>query len=320
MTRSATVPMLCLAALLAGPLPAAARSGTVDRELHESFDVARGDRLVLSHGDGEVRISPWDGDVLEVRVAYHADYSEGGLAVTAERDFTVDFERSGREVRVTGRETGGDGLRIGWSSMNVSRHLYTVRAPAWLELELRGDDGDVRIADWTGRTSVRLEDGDLTVERFTGALEVVLEDGDLTLRDGRLQGSRLELEDGDVLLQGVAGELRLTTADGDVVARSLSPTGAFVQSRDGDVDLGVLPTEALDLEVRTADGGVRVELEAGVSARFRVESRDGAVRVDLPEALDLEETDRAVGGSLGSGDGRILVRTEDGSVSLRSAH
>lgn len=318
MRRWLLPPALFLAALLAAAPAARAKTGTVDRELDESFDVVPGDRLVLRHGDGEVRISPWDRDVLEVHVVYRADYSEGGLAVSSERDFEVDFERSGREVRVTGRELGGDGLRIGWSTMNVHQHLYTVRAPAWLELEVLGDDGDVRLADWTGPSRLRLEDGDVLVERFAGILEVVLEDGDLTLRDSRLDGSRLDLEDGDVDLQAVAGQFRLTTVDGDVTARSLSPLQVFVQSEDGDVDLGVVPTEGLDLEVRTADGDVRLELAAGVSARFEVETRHGDVRTDLPAALDLEEAEHAAGGRLAGGDGRIYVRTEDGVVSLRS--
>jgi len=316
MRRPCATLVLSLAVLLGGGAAARAASGTVDRELDESFDVEPGDRLVLRHEDGDVRISPWDRDVLEVHVVYRADYSEGGLGMSSERDFTVDFERRGRDIRVTGREIGGGGVRIGWSTMKVHEHLYTVRAPAWLELELRGEDGDVEVADWTGSTDARLEDGDLTVEGYTGALEAVLEDGDLTLRDCRLQGSRFELEDGDVDLARVGGDFRLTTVDGDVTARGLSPHRVSIQSQDGDVDLQILPVEPLDLEVRTADGDARLELGDGVSARFEVATADGVVRVDLPPATELGEHAHGATGSLGEGAGRILVRTEDGAVSL----
>jgi hypothetical protein len=309
--------VLSLAVLAGGGTAVRAASGTVDRELHESFDVQHGDRLVLRHEDGDVRISPWDRDVLDVHVVYRADYSEGGLGVSSERDFTVDFERRGRDVRATGRELGGGGVRIGWSTMKVHEHLYTVRAPAWLELELRGEDGDVEVANWSGSTDARLEDGDLTVDGFTGTLEAVLEDGDLTLSDCRLQGARFELEDGDVDLARVGGDFRLATIDGDISARALSPRRVSIQSEDGDVDLQILPVETLDLEVRTADGDARLELGAGISAHFEVATADGAVRVDLPPGAELSEHAHGAAGSLGGGAGRILVRTEDGAVSLR---
>jgi len=317
MRRPRATLVLSLAVLLGGGAAARAASGTVDRALHESFDVQAGDRLVLRHGDGNVRISPWDRDVLEVDVVYRADYSEGGLGMSSERDFTVDFERRDRDVRVTGREIGGGGVRIGWSTMKVYEHRYTVRAPAWLELEVRGEDGDVEVSGWTGPSDVRLEDGDLTVDGFTGTLEAVLEDGDLTLRDCRLQGARFELEDGDVDLAGVSGDLRLATVDGDITARALSPHRVSIQSEDGDVDLLILAVEALDLQVRTADGDARLELGEGVSARFEVATAGGDVRVDLPPGTELDEHANGATGSLGGGAGRVLVRTEDGSVSLR---
>lgn len=307
--------LVLLAALAA---PATAETGRVDREYHESFEVRSGDRLVLRHGDGDVRIAPWDRDELEVEVVYHAEYSEGGLGISGERDFEVDFRRTGRDVRVSGRELGGGGIRLGWSSMKVLEHLYTVRAPAWLELDLRGEDGDVEIDDWTGPTAVRLEDGDLRLDRFAGRLEAVLEDGDISLRDCRLEDSRFDLADGDVALDGVEGDFRLVTADGDVTARRLTPGRASVRTDDGDVALELLPTEELDLEVRTRDGDAELELAAGLSARFEVTTDDGRIRIGLPGSTDLRETEHEVHGSLGGGDGRIVVRTDDGTVALRS--
>ncbi|MEZ5332423.1 MAG: DUF4097 family beta strand repeat-containing protein [Thermoanaerobaculia bacterium] len=303
---------------LAAAAPAVAESGTVDREFHESFAVEPGDRLVLRHEDGDVRIVPWDRPELDVEVVYHAEYSEGGLGVSSERDFQVDFRRSGNEIRVTGRELGG-GFRIGWNTLHVFEHVYTVRAPAWLALELRGDDGDVEIADWTGDTDIRLDDGDVTIERFDGTLAVALADGDLTLRDSALTESRLDLEDGDVELSGVEGGFRLLTEDGDVTAWALSPRGVYLQTADGDLDLEIGPTADVDLEVRTQDGHAELALATALSAGFEVTTDDGTVRLDTPAATDVREEHGQASGVLGSGAGRILVRTRDGRVTLRTA-
>ena len=44
----------------------------INREFHEAFDVEPGMTLKLKHGDGDVTITPWDQDSLDVQVRYHA--------------------------------------------------------------------------------------------------------------------------------------------------------------------------------------------------------------------------------------------------------
>lgn len=306
-----------LLAALATATPLLAESGTVDREFHETFAVQPGDRLLLRHEDGDVRITPWERDELDVQIVYHAEWSEGGIGVSGEHDFQADFRRSGNEIHVAGRVLGG-GFHLGWNSNKVFEHTYTVRAPAWLGLALRGEDGDVEMMGWSGPVDIRLDDGDVTIERFDGTLRVELADGDLTVRDSRLAESRFDLEDGDVEISGVEGGFRLATDDGDVTAWALAPRGVYVQTADGDLDLEIVPTDVLDLEVRTEDGHAALALTPGVSARFEVTTDDGAVRLDLPGAVDVRETRHEASGRLGEGTGRIVVRTRDGRVALRS--
>jgi hypothetical protein len=56
------------ASWLARPLAAE----DIGRNYHETFEVERGMKLALEHGDGDVEIAPWDEDTLEVDLRYRA--------------------------------------------------------------------------------------------------------------------------------------------------------------------------------------------------------------------------------------------------------
>ncbi|MBD3348041.1 MAG: hypothetical protein GF400_02450, partial [Candidatus Eisenbacteria bacterium] len=86
--RHATIALLALGlvALLCGQAAAV----RIDRDFHESFDVEEGFRLLLRSGDGDVTITPWEKDAIDVTVRYLADINRVGLGDSP--DFEVEFE------------------------------------------------------------------------------------------------------------------------------------------------------------------------------------------------------------------------------------
>ena len=65
--RSSLIVALCLG-LMATAGPAVAEE--INREFHQEFDVQPGMKLVLEHGDGDVTVTPWSQDTLDVEVRY----------------------------------------------------------------------------------------------------------------------------------------------------------------------------------------------------------------------------------------------------------
>lgn len=326
--HASRVTALVAVLILAAPM---AFAKEIERDFHRSFEVGRGDRLHLAHGDGDVVIEPWERDVLDVEVRFHAEYTRIGLG--GEVDFDVDFRQSGSTVHVVGRESG-------WASIGFFRYLeheycYTVRAPSYLLLDLTGDDGDVEIRDWEGdvaihvedgdvdlagirsaRVELRIDDGDVMIEGLEGRLTVEGEDGELRLSDCSLTESRIQLDDGDVLLSRCEGGVRIDVEDGDVVLERFLAHRLEVESDDGDVDLDLMRSGDLDVLVRTADGDVDVALERGSSAAFTIDTGDGSIQVDLPEAEDLSRRRGRASGRVGGGAGKLHVTTDDGRVVL----
>lgn len=304
----------------------------VERDFHRVFDVAAGDRLLLEHGDGDVTIEAWDQDRLDVKVRYRARFTRVGLGW--DPDLEVDFSQTGSTVRVVGREGVRGGF--GFFRYDVAEHLYTIRAPSYLILDLDGEDGDVEITDWQGeitlrsddgdielvdirspRTDLAVEDGDIFVDRLIGKLEVVTEDGDLRVSDCSVTEGRIRLEDGDATFTRCEGSARFELADGELALERFRPDEISVRTDDGDVDLDFLVGAAMDVEVRTADGDITVDLERGASVRISVDTRDGPIRLDLPGAVDVKQRRTSASGRLGAGDGRLRIHSGDGRVVVR---
>jgi DUF4097 and DUF4098 domain-containing protein YvlB len=312
---------------------AAAAATTVDRDYHEAFDVREGARLDLRHGDGDVTITPWEKDVIDVRVRYLAEVRRIGFG--DEPDFFVDFDQTEDVVTVVGREKIGSGVAF-FQSVDEHEYTYTISAPSYVRLELGGDDGDVRITGWrsdidcalddgdvhledivNGATRIVVEDGDVSIDELAGELVVGGDDGDVTLNRCRVTAARISVQDGDVEATACEGEFRVAVDDGDVRLDGLVSDRVYVTGEDGDIDVGLAGSGSVDVEAATDDGDVTVSLAPGLSYAFVITMDDGDVRVDVPNIDGFEERDHAVSGRVRGGDGRVHVSTADGSVVLR---
>ena len=313
-------------------LAAAASATEVDRSFNERFEVEQGAVLELEHGDGEVIVTPWEEDAIQVDVRYRVEFRR--IGVGSDPDLDVRFEHTGDVVRVVGEErsTGG----IGFFSSDQIEYVYRVQAPAWVVLELEGDDGDVEISDWQGAITIRNDDGDvslsnldvprLRVDAEDGDVEILVlagesdlevDDGDVTVSECRGERIRIDGQDGNIRLEDCEGDFEVTTDDGDVDLSGLRAGRLDVDTGDGRVEIGVESgLGTLNVDVSADDGAVDLKLGGGISADFILSSSDGDIRVDA-EAGTLDEDRRRVSGRLGDGGGNIRVSTSSGRITLR---
>ncbi len=325
--------IFCAAAaalLLATAVPAA--GGEIVRDFSESFEVERGWALRLRHGDGDVTIIPWDRNVVEITIHYHAEHK--GFGDDSKHDFTVEFEEKNGVIEVTGRESksGFMGLQI----FILKEYTYTISAPRYLELDIQGDDGNIDIEKWSGRIEIRLDDGeislygcgpektriktgdgDISLDGHLGSIDIIGDDGHLDVNRGKFNDCRIHLDDGDIRVRDSEGNFYIEVDDGDTELLRIKTNVMDLKSQDGDFDIELLKTGKLDLEIKTDDGDIDLSLQSGISASFTIDIDDGRIRTDLPSAKDVQKGNHWMSGKLGSGKGRIRIRTTDGSVMLR---
>ncbi len=328
--NGAFVAVMALAML--GVVSTPSRATSIDRDFHQSFDVSEGFRLELHSGDGDVTITPWDKNVIDVAVRCRADVTR--LGVGEDPDFDVEFELGENVVSVVGHMLpSGPSM---FQSIRIYEYTYTIKAPAWVKLEIDGDDGDVEIADWRAEidcsvsdgdvllddvaaasTSVSTNDGDVTVIGLSGELRLSGDDGDVRLSGCGPLIAKLDLQDGDISVSDSRGSFDVSVDDGDVSLGLADAGSVRVRAADGDVDVGISSGEVKDVDIETDDGHVTVSMPAGSSYSFRVKTDDGRVSIDVPEPQDYMKDDHMASGRVRGGSGSLRVRTSDGDVRIR---
>jgi DUF4097 and DUF4098 domain-containing protein YvlB len=322
-----TLILLCIISL-----PLSGQGREIKKDISRSFDVHRGTVLHLKHGDGNVNMNSWDKDVVEIKVHYRASYSTVGAG--GKRDFDVEFSQSGNDIYVTGKETGT--VSIGIHFQRQYEYEYTIQGPAYLDLDVNGEDGNLFINDWNSvihidgedgdvelrniqsdDAVIRLEDGDTSLNDFKGFLTLSAEDGDVKMNDCAFTACKIHLEDGDITGRELSGDFDLKLEDGDARLDDVSLSEFQCTTQDGDVVLGVQKADKIQCEISTDDGDVLLRLDRDISARVEINTDDGGIRFDVPGQSDYKKKKNHLSAVIGDGDGWIRVSTGDGNVTMR---
>lgn len=310
----------------------------INKDFHQSFEVKRGDSLNLRFGDGDVKIIPWEKNIIDVNVRYRADIETVGIRLGRKQDFDVEFRQTVNTVYVSGKEASS--ATIGYHNKKVYEYVYEIHSPDYIQLDLNGDDGDVEIVDWAagiecriddgdirlrniagGKTAIRGEDGDVEIDGLTGDLTIELDDGEVTLLACDMESCRVEGEDGEVTIRQSKGSFVITVDDGDVVMEKIEAKGLRINAEDGDIEVDLLSDGMLDADIRTDDGNIKIDLERGFSVSFYVSADDAdSIRLDLDDVEDYREDEHIKSGSINGGNGRLKIRTADGNVTIKERY
>ena len=313
--------------------PAPARE--IDEDFHETFDVSEGVVLSLDYGNGDATITPWDQDVIDVVVRYHADVTAIGFGTDPE--FDVEFRQTDDRITVRGKEGTSSGVYF-FRSMHEYEYTYTIKAPSYVVLDLEGEDGDLELSAWradiecrvddgdvtftdvvNGNTEIWIEDGDVRLAELSGDLVVRGDDGDITVTHSTLSHALFALEDGDIRISDSKGNFDAAIDDGDVTLSRVTASVVDVRGEDGSVDLDVTSDGEIHINVATDDGSVTIRLGRGLSFQYLVTMDDGRVDIDLEGATETERSEHRVSGRVGTDGGLVRVSTADGSVELTTA-
>jgi DUF4097 and DUF4098 domain-containing protein YvlB len=307
----------------------------VNKNFHQSFDVKAGDSLCLRFGDGDVRIIPWEKNIIEVSVRYRADIYLVGIRLNKKRDFAVEFRQTADTVYVTGKEPNT--ASIGFFNRRVYEYVYEIHSPNSIALDLEGDDGDVEIENWAagiecrlddgdvrlrdiagGKTAIRGEDGDIEIDNLRGDLAIEVADGDVNLTACDIKSCRVEGEDGGITISQSKGSFDLRVDDGDIVMKQVGAKGLNLASEDGDIEVDLLAGETLEADIRTADGDIDIALEKQFSVSFYVSADDvDSVRIDIDDIENYKKDKNIKSGSLNGGNGRLRIQTAEGDVTIK---
>jgi DUF4097 and DUF4098 domain-containing protein YvlB len=256
-------------------------------EWTKSYAVTERPQVRIHTNDGAVRVYTSEAKQVEFRVEYHG-YELG-------KSLKIDARQDGTAIALDAHLAS----RFCVFCINVHQSLrIEVRVPRAADVTVETGDGSVESEGIQGRLEIRTGDGHIRVQ---GA------QGEIRLRTG----------DGHIEAQGVDGILEATTGDGHV-----SVEGRFdvlnIKTGDGSVEarIGAGSKMKEGWSIHTGDGRVDAGFPEGFQANLDAKTRDGRISMDLPVTVEGEISKSSVQGKLNGGGPPLTIRTGDGSVRL----
>jgi len=253
-------------------------------------DVRPGDRVVIEQITGEITITAWDRDALELRA------EPGGPGVVVRRSGTdLHVENEGRARR-----------------RSITAAL---RVPRWIDLEVESRSLDVSVAGVSGAMRIGSLSGDVSVRDVDGPLDVRTMRGEIVVVDAR--GTvRVSSQSDDVTLRRISGPVEAHSGDGDLLLEDIQAETVRVEAQDGDVTFSGTITPGGDYGFFVHDGDATIAIPDEASARVSVSTFDGEFRSDFTVQVDRLRSGRELDFVLGSGEARLRIEVFDGEIRL----
>jgi len=289
--------VLLMAPGLAGAQQITREGGRYVTTIKQTYDVKPGGRLEVDRVTGEVLVSTWAQNHVEILEVLRMDVDGEDEARRIAARALKQYELRANTVTVVGDR----------ADRYVQRQ-FAVRIPVSFNVEVETRGGGIRVEGVKGRVSLTTAGGAVTVQRVEGDVEASSAGGALQFLEirGALDANTAG---GDITVEGVTGRLEAVTAGGGVTVREAGQD-VLVTTAGGRLDLRDIKGA---LEARTAGGNIRV---ANVQGRVEVTTAGGEI--------DLQNLQRGVHAGTSGGDitgrglqGAVEVETAAGDIVLR---
>ena len=93
---------------------------------------------------------------------------------------------------------------------------------------------------------------------------------------------------------------------------------ADCHSSDGAIHIEYAPDapKAIEINATASDGSITLVTPPGLSAAIDAGTSDGSIHTDLPVTIR-GKVGKSLHGTIGGGEGRVYLRTQDGSITIR---
>ena len=318
--RKLGISVLLLAALaLAGCYTGAAVTGKFDR----SFNVTGPIRLELSNASGDVSITGSSDGKVHVHGEVRA--SQFGFGDPQKR---LDEILSNPNV-----EQRGDTIRIGKDMSHFPNVAiaYTIQVPHDTEVDANVASGAQNIRGLQGPVKVHAASGSIDVEKIDRDAQLFTASGSISASDigndvqvssasGNVTISNVK---GDVRVKAISGVIRVShpggrvegnTASGEVEIQDAA-NDVTAHAASGRVYVQGNPGAQGYWNLKTASGGVQINVPSSANFHLSAEAVSGEIRTDIPIVIE-EQGKHSLRARVGNGGGRVEVRTASGEIHI----
>ncbi len=282
------------------PVPAESRM-TLTAETGGSIDVSRG--------------SP---GAIGVEVRFGGYLSPRDEIERMKRDFELNIDRQGGDVRITGRfRTLGNGWSL-WSLLfegRPNRVEYRVTLPAQTgTARFETSGGSVTVGDLKGDVQAQTSGGSLHFGHIDGAVSGSTSGGGIWLENSRGKAV-LHTSGGSIHAAETGGNVEATTSGG-WIGIDRAAGRVYARTSGG----GITVSEAQNaVDASTSGGGIRVGLAGGKGFDLDATASGGGISCDFPLSGPGERNRREIRGSVLGGGPLVRLHTSGGGIGIARA-
>jgi hypothetical protein len=282
-----------------------------DTPIHLSHEAAPNAQVVIRNIKGEVRVSGWSQNRVQV---------DGTLGDGA-KPLQISGDANALEIRV--EPSGSSSKWFGFSSDNeMGPSVLDVHVPHAAALQVHVVSAPVDVTGVDGRTlSVNTVSGRVHLNARAGSVKVDSVSGDVDL-EGTANGMDVQTVSGDVQAAMLNGNVNGQTVSGDLLLRGNTLDNVNLGTVSGRIQLDAALAPAASWKVDTMSGDVRLGVPANTSAQIKADTFSGDLHSDFGKPYGSEHgPGEHLGAKVGSGNGSIVINSFSGDVHLeRDSH
>ena len=270
------------------------------QKVDKTLDVDDDGVVQIENIRGIVRIEGWNKGEVSV---------EGELDDMAEE---LKFETNGRVTTIIvkmpkGRVNRGKGSDL------------TIKVPNQSSVEFEGVSTDVMADDVKGGIDLATVSGDIDVSDIETRVSIKTVSGDLTVKNGS-GNANLNTVSGDIVANLDSREVEAAVVSGDVTLDLTEYSQLSVSSVNGDLNINGAQLSDGATSMNTVNGDITLEFTQALDARVNVNTGPGgdiSNGITSDRVKDVFPNQQQLNITVGSGNGRVVLSTVNGSISLK---
>jgi len=266
----------------------------------KTFDVNKGELLKLKTDLGDIKITSWNSNTVEIVVF-------GKEKVNDYFDFI--FEKRDKQVYVECERTSSSWLNI-FSSFDLS---FEIKIPQEFDINLSTAGGDINIHELNGLLDAKTSGGDIKISNSNGEKRFSTSGGDIALSNS-FGNSEISTSGGDINVMENNGYLKASTSGGDI--RVKSNRGKISVSTSGGDIMIEHRSENEGISASTSGGDVRISVGKNIKANVKLRTTGGDAKCNHSNARADVIKSQKYEGTINDGGNLIECSSSGGDVIL----
>jgi DUF4097 and DUF4098 domain-containing protein YvlB len=281
-------------------------------DFHHSFKVTPGaSRLAIENQNGEIDISTWDKDEIEINGTKKAASEDLLKSIKINIDATPNAVR----IRVDRPNFGNGNCGV----------RFAIRVPKKLELEkIKSSNGGIQVTGVEGPANLHTSNGRIEAIRMNGKLVVETTNGSIDL-DGHRGLVQARTSNGKIAGEIAKGWLDAHTSNGGIdvqLSEIDSQEPVKLETSNGNITVAMKSAHAL--RARTSNSSITVKLPEKIDANLRARTSNSRVETDFVDMRkssgDGDEDDdnkhKTLDAKVGNGGPLIDLSTSNGNIRI----